>query len=564
MAHCVLSSREWILKMARELASRYPDCDAAWVDSSTSYLGWVNEPWRNVSVSPLCQAMYLEEFGVPMPIIERAEDERMEVISSWMTKKISLLLEEVSTILSRDRQLPIVGNIAYGAGNAYQHPPILNNLDGGLFEFAFDQVDLIRKVSEARSILPVSIHYPDSYDPWPRRVSSGWEVEAKGLTILGLGGTPYLAQPGKYYYDSSNDEPARRVFSLMEQHKDIFKGQESEFFAQILAPHVNTASDLQERIGRSTRGWISAFSDIHYTVGVYPSFLLPYKRPTGKVLIMPSAPMASENEWASLLEWVGEGGNLILPWDMPKVDSLRETMAGDLLGINWSSKDSMPLESLNRRYSFERDCLGGQTYDLSPQWNEAAVSASKFPVDSGAFHFASIGLSRPLSQEWELLAEVVASDHPEPYWPLIATRSLGKGRILWSAADFGLNFGDHRHSTSANWIKSVMQWLVPDAPAVTIEGSRQLQMFATALGKDRLIYLVNQSNDFQPFRQHWHQPFQYADQPLPLGRVSIRIVGSSKIDLVYGSAPDMINNSSEGLHCEYENFHNHTILRAIG
>lgn len=567
VANCVFASEPWLLEHARELADRY-SYDAAWIDGSIETGSmWANDGAWNLCGCEVCQRAYWNEFRRPLPASLEVGDRRLPDLWRWTMRRTDELLGSVVSILSRNRFLPVVGNLAFGVGPACHRPEILRHLDGGLFEHAADQVELVRKLGESRHLVEVPIHYPDIYDAFPRRVTSGWEVENKGLTILAHGGKPYLAMPGKYYYDATNDAPAERVFAFMEQEADLLAQQRCYASCAVAAlPWVAPASSLAVHTP-CARGWIAAMLDTHLPVTAVPNHLLeePARLADYPVVILPHVEMLSKEALLGLRSYVEAGGFAILTGDPGRLDrNLDETRGAailEILDLAWHPLSEMPRDEQFRRCMFERELPLGHTYDLHLQ--RTGVEAAGFPVPGDAVCPCHFGQTAP-GRGWETVLNIGATDNDRPLFPALAVKSFGEGRMLFSSVLWGRQYDERRAPALAAWMRDLVSWL-PTRPApcpIEVNGPRALQVGTTRVEDGWLLYLVNQSNDVQGRRQSWTEMMKVAERPGPIGPVRISVSGAERVRAVYGPPPQRQRVVDGCLQVHYDNFDAHVVLHA--
>ncbi len=558
VSHCPFAAEPWLLDVVGEMADRY-DYDAAWLDGSVQ-TGWVNDSLWNVCTCSVCQEAYLEEFGRPMPIIKELTDPRLIHLKRWVIKRLDRLLNKVAARFTKGWKVPLIGNIAELDQISF-YPRIVRNLNGGLIEHSPDYVSLVRKVSEARQLLGVVFHYPDCYDPWPRVVTSGWEVENKGLSILAYGGTPYLAQPGKYYYDDTNDEPARRIFAFMEKEKNLLSKQERYAYCVIpsltaLAPHEVLSFHTS-----CVRGWTSAMLDNHIPLTGLPFYLLDEKEKYQRypVLVLADMEMVSDKALQSIHDFVQDGGGLYLSFDPARMNENREKRDGKLLEDLFDlHEEFLSRKDLLRRHKFERNRYD-QTYDVYLKMEE--TFQGDFPIPSRKIHPSHYGHTLP-GESWSIVANLLPTDEDTPLAPGIATKTLGKGKIVFSTVAWEKQYYERRDPILGEWMKDVVLWLGNNTLPVRVKGSRLVHLGTMQVDDGWLLYLVNNSNDIQGTRIQWHEMMKVAERPLPTGPINITVKGARKVEAIYGPEPDKSFVKDEKLQIRYVDFKDHAVLHA--
>ncbi len=566
VAHCPFAAEPWLLEMVGELADRY-DYDATWLDGSISIGGgyWLNDGAWNICICPTCQRAYEEEFNRPMPIVSDLNDPRMAQLRRWDMKRLDVLLSKVVDRYTKGRTVPLIGNVAGGTGEGCFYPPILKNLNGGLFEHAPDQIDLVLKVSEARQIVDTAIHYPDCYDPWPRLVTSGWEVENKGLTILAYDGTPYLAMPGKYYYDDSNDEPAERVFAFMEKEKGLLSRQRR--YAYCAVPSLPMLAPWESMSYQSTcaRGWVSCMLDQHVPVAGMPFHVLEDIDRLRKypALILADYELMSENGLRTVRSYVEEGGGVYISVDPARFDENRQQTRAEVLlenlDLHWRPLSDLPQEQRLRRCAFEKGAPLNQTYDVYLKVDREFEG--DFPVPGNRIQPSHFGQTAP-GDSWSVVADLVPTDEDRPLFPAVAVRTMGKGRLVFSSVAWGKQYGERRDPILGQWMRRVVEWLGNEPLPVQLRGSRLLQLGTTRVADGWLLYLVNSSNDVQGRRQDWWEMMKVAERPLPIGPVEISVDGVERVETVYGHEPDEVIVQDGSLQIGYTDFQDHAVLHA--
>lgn len=563
VAHCVFSSEDWLMNHVRELAGKY-DYHACWLDGGVSAgENWSNDGFWNVCSCPVCQKAYADEFQLPMPLIDAPDDPRLLALRRWVLRRLDAILGRVSGEFTRNRRLPIVGNMASGMGTASFHPPILRHYQGGLFEHAPDTLQLALNLKLSRQITGVAIHYPDCYDPWPRKVTSGWEVENKGLLIAGYGGTPYLAQPGKYYYDASKDEPARRIFEFMEKNRDLLDQQQEYASYAVATQPTFQRGPLTDN---SAAGWYSALLDAHLPVTA-ASFhqledLAELKRYAAWIL--PNTEYLSTQALAALRSYVEGGGSLYLSCNAGRVDENRKPRPNGLADFFDLRPWKLTREELLRRHRFEgrfQAAAGAaelqQSYEI---YMKAAGSPQlDVPMPESSIQATYLGHQIP-GPSWNVLTAAVPTDRDEVMMPVLAVRKVGAGRMIFSGAGWGLQYYERRDPALGAWMAKLASWLGGGNSAYQMSAPRSLICAPNRVKDGWLFYLINNSNDVQPRRQDWWEMMKVWERPYPIGKVELRIPGASTAKAVYGPPPDGAPAAGGSLAITYRNFTDHTVL----
>jgi hypothetical protein len=559
VGHCPFAAEDWLLAMVGEMADRY-EYHAAWLDGSIAS-GWVNDRFWNVCTCPTCQQAYLDDFRAPMPILRDLGDPRLIPLRRWAMKRLAALLSRVVVRFTKGHAVPIVGNMAW-PDEACHYPSILENLDGGLLEHAPDQIDLVRKVSEARQVLRTSIHYPDCYDPWPRLVTAGWEVENKGLTILAYGGTPYLAQPGKYYYDDSNDEPARRIFELMERARPVLERQER--YAYVAVPSLTQVVPAERFAIHTTcaRGWVSAMLDTHIPVTSVPFYQLEDAATFAAypALVLADMEMMSSDGLRNVHDFIRNGGGLYLDYEPARMDTERRPQDGKLLAALFDLHDQSPTrQQLMRRHRFEGSSSGGvpETYDI---YMKPSGSAPRdFPLPGKKVQPAFFGHVVP-GDSWTIVSTLSPTDDDSALCPAVAVKTIGKGRVVFSTVAWGRQYSVRRDPVIAQWLRDLILWLGKEPLPVSVQALRLLQLGTMRVSDGWLLYLVNQSNDVQNPRQDWREFMKVAERPLPIGPATITVAGGTIAHAIYGPQPSTVAVQDGVLTAHYSDFHDHVVL----
>ncbi len=552
---CVFADEDWLLAMVRELAGKY-DYDACWLDGSLEAgESWLNDKLWNVCTCPVCQEAHLRDFKRPLPLIETAEDPRLLGLRRWVMRRLDAVLGRVAAAFSKDGRVPLVGNVGLGLGGACFYPPLVRNLNGGLFEQAIDTLQLAIKLKLSRHTVGAALHYPDGYDALPRMVTSGWEVENKGLIIAAYGGTPYLAEPGKYYYDDSNDEPARRIFEFMEKRRELLD-QQTEFARYAIATQPPYQRDGLDDL--AVAGWFAALLDGHQPATVAnfyqledPDFLKSYP-----AWILPNTEMLSERALKALHSYVEGGGGLYLCMDTGSVDENRKRRDGSLITELFDIRRWQPSrEQLLRRVQFD----GGRslTYDMYMSVEER--SALEFPLPGRKIHPTYLGQFVP-GPAWKTLAWVKPTDRDEALFPAVAVRSLGKGKLAFSTSGWGMQYFERRDPALGAWMCAVAQWLAGQKEAYRVEASRTLFCAPARVKNGWLFYLVNNSNDVQHRRQNRVGLMKVWERPFPIGPVSLSVPQGRRVEAIYGSSPNEAVRREGGLHITYRDFRDHAVL----
>lgn len=564
VAHCPFAAESWLMDVVGELADRY-DYDAAWLDGSISTCSsWVNDGLWNVCICPTCQKAYEKDFKRPMPIIKDLNDPRLLHIRQWIMKRLDDLLNKVAERFTKERKVPIVGNMSNPALATF-HPQILRNLDGGLFEHAPDQVGLVRKVSEAKQLVDTAICYPDCYDPWPRKVTSGWEIENKGLTILAYGGTPYLAQPGKYYYDDSCDEPARKIFAFMEREQELLSKQEPYAYCVIPSLTEVVPSNILSFHYDCTRGWINSMLDNHIPLSGLPFYLLPEQKRIQKypVLILAHMGVMSKQMLQEACNFVRDGGGLYIAYDPALLNhNFEETNDDSLQDIFDLKRESLSEKQLLRRHKFEGGRGGkekARTYDVYLKINNSLEES--FPIPRGKVQPSHFGHTVP-GKSWTIVGDLVPTDEEEPLAPGIAFRKIGRGKVIFSSIAWGKQYCERRDPSLGEWMKEIVEWLGSKSLPIKVKGSRLVQLGTSIVDDGWLIYLVNTSNDFQAPRRNWREMMKVAERPLHVGPIEISVEGGKKAVAIYGSDPDEVRVDNGSLNIQYSDFQDHVVLYA--
>lgn len=564
IAYCPFAAEPWLMEMVEEMARRY-DYDAAWLDGSINTGWWGN----NICICPTCQEAYEKDFNRPMPIIKDLTDARLFQLKKWSIKRLNYLLSKVVECFTKKGKVPIVGNIAHQEMMAPLYPQILKNLDGGLLEHASDQIGLVQSVSGVRQIVETSFHYLDCYDPWPRKVTSGWEVENKGLTILSYGGTPFLAQPGKYYYDNSNDEPAKRIFFFMEKEKNILSRQKR--YAYCCISSLGSISSLVGAIPEKllsfhldcVRGWFSSMLDNHVPITDIPFYLLENKDNIQKypVLILSDMKLMSDEMLQTVHNFLQEGGGVYLGFELAHIDDNLKDRNGELLQDLFDlRKVSLSREQVLRRHRFEGREGEMRTHDVYLKVNRTI--RDDFPLPGERIHPSHFGHTVP-GKSWTVVADLVPTDEDKALAPAIAFKRIGRGRVIFSSVAWGRQYYERRDPSLGRWMKDIVIWLGNRILPAQVNGSRLVRVGTTKVNQGWLIYLVNTSNDFQVPRLHldlYGKLMQVAERPVSVGEVDVFVKGVKEVKSIYGPEPTKVTVRDTDLQIQYSNFQDHAVL----
>lgn len=555
--HCVFADEDWLLAMVKELAAKY-DYNACWLDGSLEAgEAWLNDKLWNVCTCPVCQEAYLHDFKRPLPLIASVDDPRLLDLRRWVVRRLDSVLGRVAAAFSKNGRVPLVGNVGQGLGSGCFYPPIVRNLNGGLFEQALDTPQLAIKLKLSRHTVDIALHYPDCYDALPRVVTSGWEVENKGLIIAAYGGTPYLAQPGKYYYDESNDEPARRIFEFMERRRELLD-QQTEFARYAIATQPPYYRDGLDDF--AVAGWFEALLDRHEPATVANFFQLEDTDflKSYPAWILPNTELLSERALKALHSYVEAGGSLYLCMDAGSVDENRKRRGGGSIKELFDIEPWQPSrEQLLRRINFD----GGRqlTYDIYMRAGER--SELDFPLPGRKIQPSYLGRSVP-GAAWKILAWIRPTDRDEALFPALAVRSVGKGRLAFSTAGWGLQYYERRDPELGAWMCAIARWLAGREQAYRIEASRTLFCAPVRVKNGWLFYLVNNSSDVQHRRQSRIGMMKVWERPLSIGPVSLAIPKGQSVKAIYGPEPDEAARRDGGVHVTYRDFRDHVILYA--
>lgn len=557
IAHCVFAAEDWLMNHVRELAGRY-DYNACWLDGGlTAGEGWSNDSFWNVCCCPVCQAAYLDDFHRPMPLVDSPDDPRLLELRRWVLRRLDAVLARVSGAFTKNGKVPVIGNMATGMGMASFHPPILRHYQGGLFEHSPDTLQLAINLRLSRQITGIAIHYPDCYDPWPRKVTSGWEVENKGLLIAGCGGTPYLAQPGKYYYDATKDEPAMRVFAFLEENRGLLDQQEEfALYAVATQPafHRNPSDDT------AAAGWYAALSDAHepVTAASFHQLEDPAQLKRYAAWILPNTEYLSAKAISALRAYVEAGGSLYLCCNVGRVDENRrprENALADHFDIRQWNPSRV---ELLRRRRFE-----GEGRDLQHSYEIYMKTArsvqADIPLPEAGIQPTYFGRQIP-GPDWNVLAAAVPTDRDEALMPVLAVRTMGAGRMVYSSASWGLQYYSRREPALGAWMAKLVSWLGGRSRPYHLDASRTLLCAPNRVKDGWIFYLINNSNDIQAKRQVSSEMMKVWERPFPIGKVSLRIPGASSAKAVYGPSPDRVSAGSGGLEVSYGSFAEHAVL----
>jgi hypothetical protein len=346
-------------------------------------------------------------------------------------KRLDRLLGKVADRFTKHGKVPLIGNTA-GLTPLTYAPDIVKNLNGGLFEHAPDSIDLVRKISSARQLVETTLFYPDNYDSWPRKVTSGWEVENKGLIILANGGTPYLAQPGKYYYDDCNDEPARRIFGFMKERFAVLSRQERFAFCATASMTDTIDSGILEFHDTGVRGWVMAMIDTHLPVADMPFYLLEDEKGVKKykAIIIEDMEVMSDKIIRNLHNYVINGGGLIMSFNPARYDERMNRRDGALLKELFDLYPHAPTrEEKERRYQFIesniRSYTYSLTYDVYMSWRTEEASRIGFPLRGDKLQPAYVG-NVITGDSWTRVADLVSTDEDIPLQTGIAFKSHRK------------------------------------------------------------------------------------------------------------------------------------------
>lgn len=542
---CPLAMRSWYDRFVDELVQRYGDFDAGWVDG----LDFLADACDNPCQCPTCRREHRAATGSAWPAIRRADDPRLPAIQQRRRQQVLALVRRTVQAMSRGRTVPVVANAAQPRLPAVFPELFAEARDGALFEHAPDQVDLALKTTEAARLVGAALVYPDCYDPWPRRVTSGWEVETKGLTILGAGGTPYLAQPGKYYYDDSNDEPARRVFALMREQRELLHQQQPFAPVGIVSLRALLPAPALEFHVDGARGWTQCALDHHLPWGAFPwhklSDLTELQR--HRALIVSNLSQLTAAQARALLQFVRAGGGL---WIEGECGAAREF---DLHRPRWTEAQR------RRRAEYSGYGAGDdelRCYDVYARWRPGARG---LPRPTGAVHPAHLCELVP-GRNWQVVADATVVDGGPSLLPLVATRRLGRGRMVWSATPWGNQYQARREMQLGDWMRAALGWLLARPLPITVTGAAKVQVFTTQVPEGWLLYLVNCGADTQGRRRKWWEMMQVGALPPVLGRVEFAVRCGTRVRALYGAEPDQVAARQGTLTGAYRNFAGHAVL----
>jgi len=555
--HCPFAAEQWLLQIVGELADRY-EYEAAWLDGSIQ-AHWVG---TGICACPTCRQAHEQEFGGPIPAVDGdPSDPHVIALRAWVARRLDLLLEKVARRFTRNGSIPLVGNMRNPV--AARYPRIVRSLNGGLFESASFQVALIKEVSEARHNVETAIFYPDTHDAWGCRVSSGWELENKALSILSCGGTPYLAMPGKYYYDESRDEPAARFFAFMEQQRALLSRQRENTCVAIVADGARRPGIRNDFHRGALYGWLGALLDRHIPLSALPRHLLqePQAIAPYQALLVPAMADLQAKEVENLLAFAENGGGLYLSGDPIGVDNddcLLDAAALEMLGLEWMPVSKLPAEQRARRTCFEQDFPMDRTQDI--YLAARAAAGSDFPAPGPRLVPTRFGQTFP-GDAWSVAADLVPTDKDEPLCPALAFRAHAKGRLVFSPVLWGAQYGQRRDPALGEWMGQLMRWLLgaEPLPVEALRASRMLQLGTTRVPDGWLLYLVNNSNT-QGLWSASGTLMQVAEPTLPIGPVELAVRDGQSAVAIYGAEPQSVEATDGVLRIRYDDLAEHAVL----
>lgn len=560
VAHCPFAMEEWLTEFTTEIAQRY-EYEAAWLDGSLE-LGWLNDALNNVCTCHVCQKAYLEEFHRPMPLLTDTSDPRLFDLQAWNMRRLDKLLEKMTGILRKGTDMPIVGNIAH-LTPITKRPEIVHNLQGGLFEHAPDGIELVRKASKATAQLETAIIYPDCYDPWPRKVTAGWEVENKGFMLLSYDATPYLAQPGKYYFDTSMDEPARRIFKFMKDQTSLLREQEEIPYCAVVSMLEFNDHESVEFHENCVRGWVRALMDSHLQVVDIPEYFLSDIQKIIKypVLVIESLQYMEESYLKVLYQYVEQGGSLYIGHDNALFNCRTKRNNGqvlkDLFDISLAQETK---ESLARRDMFEGGFASSKynrTYDVYASYDYQMCKKYNFPATE-SFDPCFLA-TMTVGKTWDILANSIATDNGSPLMPLFACKKIGQGKVLFSGAGLGVQYAERNDQRQAGFMKDIVSWLAGCKNVINVKGNREVFVRCTQCREGTLVYIVNNICDRQSKQQDWWEMKKVNEPPIPIGEFSLVGQGTD-VKVLYGTKPDDIKQQGDFLQLKYDNLKDNTVL----
>jgi hypothetical protein len=490
--------RDYIEALLRELSAGY-DFDGYWLDC----FGW--GAWGKPCYCEACKARFLADTGCALPAPDDQALSSRRTYRRWIQRQRLVVKREINGVIrSANPKLTIVYNEGpKGIRRGTAGPGHFDGDDYLCTEFHYEDghgsLPLDCRAHQAvKPGVPFEIevyrfHVRFNKMERANQVRSVDHLFSEMATVIANGG---MIQ----YYDQilpdgtlcpRSLERLKGAFAEVRRREPFApRGQRRVPYAAILwsgASDAFAADPAAREHGKDLDGFHFALMEKHIPYGLVTDKSLRAGELGGaRVVILPNVTCLSEEEAATLRQFVRGGGGLVAThrtsmqdeWGNPRPDFL----LADLFGADY-------LEQLSYRYSFVK--LSGKHAlfeGLPPGWPMSVFKEWQLKVavrDSARGHGCIVHPFRG-----HRLVHMPGEEAP---YPGLVTHEVGKGRVVYVPHPLGLCYGEYGHPDHRQLIANAVRWAAGEAPPIEVEAPATVEVepWESASSDKWMIHLLN-------------------------------------------------------------------------
>lgn len=513
--------RDYFASIVREIADNYP-VDGFYFDEP-SFQSW--------SASLTCCRAFEAEFGVALPTEEKWDDPVFQNFLAWRYEQIAAWRQSLYDIAKRDGRCVFFQGafpLTTLPGEAYRlsgvppfrssyrerfavdwHVPMAHGDDMARTAQTGDIVHMelyrasvgeplwwygvalryVQAIARQKQILVLSMMAQSPFDLYGL---SEAELRLSCAEIMANSGALLFA---RYYPDQVDQTAWERVYAQFAQAKTFepyLHGRKSIpyialLYSQTTVERFDYREDKPSHLGE-LKGFAKALLQSKILFDVITEADLTERLDDYQVLILPNASCLSEQQKASIRQFVAQGGGLIGSYEAGMYDSSGHRAAdddlADVFGVQYSHETS-PFE-----------------FDVYMQMTDDHELPSAIPSEK---RIPTLGMGVVVTPESAQAMAQVRGSSEVHYGPLsdvigapvvLGNRLAGGGRNILFSIPLGLRYLEFGIRDFRNLIAGAVGWTARERPPVRL-GNRDDALAVTAFtqGQRKLIHLVKSVRD---------------------------------------------------------------------